>query len=127
MYTHYNTTARDYILFFLNKRCPDSEGLMQPHEPLKYKTDIKKLEKAFNGANFDEDFKILFQKVRQYHENIPPLINAYITLSPTMKTFGTAINHHFGGVEETGILITIDDIYDIKKDRHLSTYIKDNH
>ncbi|MFC2100200.1 GNAT family N-acetyltransferase [Bacteroidota bacterium] len=124
MYTHYNTTARDYILYFLKKRCPDNDGLMCPYEPLKMKTSIKKLRETFNGEDFEEDFKILFQKVRQYHENIPPLINAYITLSPTMKIFGTAINPHFGGVEETGMLITIDDIYDIKKERHLTTYIK---
>jgi len=41
-------------------------------------------------------------------------------LSPTMKSFGTALNDDFGGVEETGILITISDIYEDKKERHLS-------
>ena len=41
-------------------------------------------------------------------------------LSPTMKTFGTAINPDFGGVEETGILITMKDIYPEKSERHLS-------
>jgi hypothetical protein len=39
-----------------------------------------------------------------------------------MRTFGTAINHHFGDVEETGIMVSIDDIYDQKKDRHVSSY-----
>jgi len=39
-----------------------------------------------------------------------------------MKVFGTAINEGFGGVEETGILIKIDDIYPSKKHRHISTY-----
>jgi hypothetical protein len=47
-----------------------------------------------------------------------------MSLSPTMKTFGTAINHHFGEVEETGIMVTINDIYDQKKDRHISSYLK---
>ena len=37
-----------------------------------------------------------------------------------MKTFGTVINHEFGGVEETGI-ITISDIYEAKTDRHIET------
>jgi hypothetical protein len=36
-----------------------------------------------------------------------------------MKTFGTAMNSDFGNVEETGILVTINDIYEEKKDRHM--------
>ena len=65
--------------------------------------------------------KILSQKVREYGENIPPLINSYMSVSPTMKVFGTAINDHFGNVEETAIMIKIGDIYEMKKARHLST------
>ena len=53
-----------------------------------------------------------------------PLIAAYMNLSSSMKTFGTAINSKFGDVEETGILISIDDIYPEKKDRHIKTYKK---
>jgi hypothetical protein len=37
-----------------------------------------------------------------------------------MKTFGTAVNPEFGNVEETGILVTIDDIYEEKKERYLN-------
>jgi hypothetical protein len=47
-----------------------------------------------------------------------------MNLSSTMKSFGTAVNDHFGNVEETGILITINDIYIGKKERHVSTYKK---
>jgi hypothetical protein len=66
---------------------------------------------------------LLNQLVRELGENIPPLFNSYMNLSPSMRTFGTAINHHFGDVEETGIMISIDDIYDQKKDRHVNSYI----
>jgi hypothetical protein len=45
-----------------------------------------------------------------------------MNLSPTMKTFGTAANPHFGDVEETGIMVTIADIYDEKKLRHIASY-----
>jgi hypothetical protein len=58
--------------------------------------------------------------VRARGENIPPLVNIYMNLSPTMKTFGTAVNHEFGDVEETGILVTLDDIYEDKKERHVN-------
>ena len=54
--------------------------------------------------------------------NIPPLVNSYMSLSPTMCMFGTAINDEFGDVEESGILIAIDEILEEKKKRHIDTY-----
>ena len=56
---------------------------------------------------------------KQRGESVPPLINNYMQLSSTMKSFGTAANPDFGDVEETGILITIADIFESKKERHL--------
>ena len=124
MYPDYDTLARDLILFFLHKYFPDNEKLIQPIDPLKITTSEKILNSIFTGCNYDEDYRILVQKVRKLGENVPPLVNAYMNISSTMKTFGTALNDHFGNVEETGILVTVNDIYDVKRDRHLSTYIK---
>ena len=87
--------------------------------------DMEAMEKLFCGENYKEDYKILLQSVRQYGENVPPLINAYMNLSPSMKTFGTSVNREFGEVLETGIIVTIEDIYSFKVDRHIETYIKD--
>lgn len=123
MYDHYNPIARDLILFFMHKFFPDYEKLTYPKQPLDYKTDISGFDELFNGKTFEENHKILFQKVRENGENIPPLVNSYMALSPTMKTFGTAWNKYFGGVEETGILITIKDIYESKKERHINSYL----
>ena len=124
MYPRFNITARDILLFFLNKHFPDKEELIRPIESVTMVTNIDELNNIFIGNNFDEDYKILIRNIRRYGESIPPLINAYMSLSPTMKTFGTAINHSFGQVEETGILITINDIYHLKKERHVSYYNK---
>ncbi len=124
MYPRFNITARDMILFFLNKYFPDVDKLVVPHHPVNLVTDIEELEGTFTTNNYDEDYRILMKNVRRFNEAIPPLVNAYMNLSATMKTFGTAINHHFGEVEETGILVTINDIYDIKKHRHIATYQK---
>ena len=124
MYPRFNITARDMILFFLKKYFPDPENLVYPHNALSIITDIDELNSTFNSNNYDEDYRILMKNVRRFNESIPPLVNAYMNLSSTMKTFGTAINHHFGEVEETGILVTINDIYDIKKHRHIATYQK---
>ncbi len=119
MYPHFDNFGRDLILFFMQKYFPDNEGLVSPRNPLPIKTDVKILESIFSGVNYEENYRILVQKVRKLGENIPPLFNAYMSLSSTMKTFGTALNDHFGYVEETGILVTVNDIYGPKKDRHL--------
>jgi hypothetical protein len=124
MYTHFNVEARNLILCFLKKHFSDKEGLMNPKEECILDIDFSKYETLFTGSDFKDDYKILSKNVRKFGENIPPLVNAYMSLSPTMRTFGTAINDEFGDVEETGIIVTIDDIYEAKKDRHIKTYIK---
>ena len=48
-----------------------------------------------------------------------------MSLSPKMRTFGTAINREFGNVEETGILIATDEILEEKKKRHIETYLNE--
>ena len=72
-----------------------------------------------------EGIKVLNSYVRERGEFIPPLVNIYMNLSPSMKTFGTAVNSEFGKVEETGILVTIEDIYPEKKERHMPSNLKD--
>jgi len=123
MYLHYHQMARDMILFFLNKHFPDNEGLVVPKEPLKMATDRARLTAIFTGLDYSEDYKILSREVRACGENIPPLINAYMNLSPSMKTFGTVLNKGFGDVEETGIMITLHDLYKAKIERHVMNYI----
>ncbi len=125
MYAHFNPVARDLILYFMQKFFPDRENLAVPKKPLSYKTDISGFENIFTCETLDQNQKILMQRVREYGENVPPLVNSYMSLSPTMKTFGTAWNEDFGGVEETGILVTIADIYESKKNRHINSYLKD--
>jgi hypothetical protein len=123
MYLHYHQMARDMILFFLNKYFPDKEGLVVPREPLKMATDRARLTAIFTGLDYAEDYKILSREVRACGENIPPLINAYMNLSPSMRTFGTVLNRGFGDVEETGIMITLSDLYKAKVERHVLNYI----
>lgn len=124
MYTHFHTKARNLIMYFFMKYFKDSENLVTPIHPLDLGINMAEMEKVFNGGSYKEDYKILSQKVREFGENIPPLINSYMNLSPSMKTFGTVINDHFGYVEETAIILTISDIYEAKKDRHIETYLR---
>lgn len=120
MYPHFNREARDIILYFLKRQFGDKHNLVWPHEPLLIETPEEQMECLFSGMDYDSNYKTLVHEVRSRHENIPPLVNAYMNLSSTMLFFGTSLNAHFGNVEESGILVTIEDIYDIKKDRHIN-------
>lgn len=122
MYPNFGTECRDMILYFLHKHFPDPDRLIRPIHPLEYHSDQEKLDRLFCGVSFKEDYKILNREVRRHGLNIPPLVNAYMSLSPTMKMFGTAINHEFGDVEESGIYFKISDIFEEKKQRHIDTY-----
>ncbi len=118
MYTSYNTEARNMLIYFLEKYFPDRDKLMTTKFPAEFNIDRAKMESIFVGRDYMENYKILSRAVRNFEEVIPPLINAYMSLSPTMKVFETALNHDFGDVEETGILITIGDLYKEKVARH---------
>ena len=126
MYPSYIRKGRDMILYFLQKYFDDKENLIIPMKPLKIETDSTELAALFCGNDFKEDYKILNSEIRKLGYNIPPLVNAYMGLSPTMKLFGTAINYGFGDVEETGILIAIDEIFEEKRKRHIDSFIHEH-
>lgn len=120
MYPTYNQESRDFLLHFMHHYFPDKQGLMKPFQPLQQNYDADFVESQLAGLEFKEGFKVLNSYVRARGENVPPLVNIYMNLSPTMLCFGTAVNHEFGDVEETGILVTLADIYDDKKERHIN-------
>jgi hypothetical protein len=119
MYPNYNTASRDFLLHFMHHYFPDTEHLMKPFHPIVQNYDRAYVESQLKGLDFKDGFKVLNSAVRENGEFIPPLVNIYMNLSPTMKTFGTAVNPEFGNVEETGILVTIADIFPEKKERHV--------
>ena len=126
MYPSYHRQGRDMILYFLNKHFHDADALITPARPLELETDPALLEKMFCCESFKDDYRILNTEVRKLGYNIPPLVNAYMGLSPTMRMFGTAINYGFGDVEETGILIAVDEILEQKRVRHIESFVAQN-
>lgn len=124
MYPSYHRQGRDMILYFLRKHFADKDNLITPMKPLILESDEKELAALFCKDTFKEDYKILNSEIRKLGYNIPPLVNAYMSLSPTMRMFGTAINYGFGDVEETGILIAVDEILADKRIRHIQSFIE---
>lgn len=126
MYPSFVRKGRDMILYFLQKHFGDTESLVTTINPVRIETDPEYLRQLFSGKTFKDDYKILNTEVRKLGFNIPPLVNAYMGLSPTMRMFGTAINDTFGNVEETGILIDVDEIFEEKRLRHINTFVQKN-
>ena len=124
MYSDYDKEARNMILYYIYKYFPDKDNMVYPITPMDLEIDEKKLEVLFDKGNMFDDYRLLNKEVRARGFNIPPLVNAYISLSPTMKSFGTAVNHEFSKVEETCILITIADIFEEKRKRYIETFLQ---
>ena len=123
MYPSFNAEARNLILDFMEIFFPDKEALVKPVSPIERRPLDVEFHNQIKDLPYKQAYNQLSKLVRNLGENIPPLFNSYMSLSPTMKTFGTSLNTHFGGVEETGIMVTIDDIYIEKKERHVQSYI----
>ena len=119
MYVAYNTRARNILLNFLHIYFPDPDRLVTASHPLDFSEKDPYINSLFQGLEYKDALKVLQKELKANGENIPPLIHSYMNLSPSMKVFDTAINDFFGGVEETGILIKISDIYPEKIDRHV--------
>lgn len=122
MYPSYGEECRDIVLGFIHKYFPDPDKLVWPITNLATNALSPEIQSLFTGDNYKEDYRILNHIIRDHGKNIPPLVNAYMSLSPTMRMFGTAINTEFGDVEESGIFFKISDIFEEKKRRHIGSY-----
>jgi len=122
MYPNYDKEARNLLLSFLRFFFPDPEELARPKVEYIQPEELAPFMQDWAGKTFKEAYPQLNRRIRERGENIPPLINTYMNISSTMKTFGTALNESFGTVEETGILVTVDDIFESRKSRHIDTY-----
>lgn len=122
MYTSYNVTARNILLNFLNRYFPDKEELVTAFEPIDCNTHDPYINSLFEGLDYKEGYKVMVKELKDRGEKIPPLINSYMNLSQSMRIFETAINAPFGGVEETGMLINVTDIYIEKSERHVTPF-----
>lgn len=126
IYDTMDSETRDLILYFYQKYFPDPDGLMWPYEPTHIEMDYNQLVKLFNGRNYKEDYQILLHAVRARGCTVPPLVNAYMNLSSTMRYFGSCPDHGLPGTHGVGILITLKDINDDKRVRHIDSYSEKN-
>lgn len=119
LYKSFDPLARDLIMYFFEKHCEQPDWLIRAKSPLSYHHSKETVANILNASDRDNDLKILSREVRLRGETIPPMMNTYLNISPSLQSFGTVDNPYFENMEDTGIMITIGDIYASKKDRHL--------
>ena len=127
IYPSFPEEGLQMLLYFLRKHFGTWENdlmhrldrMVIPKQPVKIKL-TRKFDNILTEKDFREDYKILKREIQKMGVNIPPLVNTYMNLSPTMKSFGAGINDEFGNVIEAGILIKFDELHPEKTCRHLS-------
>ena len=124
MYPDYDSVGHDLILRYLWKHFGDSEELVRPIKPVMPHNEDRLLDLILNEDDPKKDYRNLKDAIRSLGTNIPPLINTYINTSHSTKMFGTAVNEEFSNVEETGILVCFDEIYDDKRARHVESFLQ---
>ena len=123
IYPEYNTEAREMVMYFLKKYFGEKADLIHIRKQVKI-NNPKRFHKVFTGSNYKENYAILKAEVSKLGVNIPPLVNTYMNLSPSMIYFGTGINDEFADVFDSGILIAFDEMYPEKIERHSNSFLK---
>ena len=124
IYPSYDKTCRELIQHFLWKHFPDPEELARPKRPVPVESDERLLNLVLRDDDYKADYRNLKEAVRKLGFNIPPLVNSYMNASPTMKMLGTGINDEFFDCYDTGIMISFEEMYADKRDRHKVPYFK---
>jgi len=123
IYPDYPKKAREMIMVFLKKYFGDKRHLTTLRMPVKVTT--RKYDRMFGGNSYKENYKILNTEVRKLGVNIPPLVNSYMNLSPSLVYLGTGVNDEFANVLDSGILVAFDELYPEKKARHVETFLEE--
>jgi hypothetical protein len=125
IYEQYNTTARELIHEYMYRYFPDRDQLVIPKNPIQTSTKIQNVAKElFVEKDAKANYKVLQKAVRAEGETIPAMFSAYVTLTDTMRVFGSIFDPVFGSLYETGIMITMADLLEIKRKRYIEPYVE---
>ena len=120
IYPDYNATARELIYNYLERFHKGEKGLFEPYNLL----PLQQIETPFTGTDPQENYHILQHAVREQGTVIPPMFSAYLNITNELQFFGNAVNDELSNVFETGIMVDLDTVYQEKKERYITPYIK---
>lgn len=121
IYPDYNDIARELIYEYLRRYHAGEKGLFEPYKPLPFK-EIS--ETPFTSSDPQENYHILQHAVREQGAVIPPMFSAYLNITNNLYFFGNAVNDELANVYETGIMVDLETVYQEKKERYITPYIK---
>lgn len=121
IYRDYPTEAREMIMVFMKKYFGEGHRLIRIRKEVKVE-HAGRYTRLFRGLEFKEAYKVLKGEIQKMGVTIPPLVNTYMNLSPSMIFFGTGINDEFGDIYDSGILINFEDMYPEKRKRHVDSF-----
>lgn len=125
IYEHFPIVARELIYEYMFRYFPDPDSMILPKAPIKVSEQTEHMARElFVDNDSAADYKALQKAVRAQGETIPPLFNAYIGLTHTMRMFGSIFDKDFGSVYETGIMITMEDLLETKRKRYIEPYLE---
>lgn len=125
IYPAYDDLSRNLIYAYLRRYCNDEKGLFMPYHPIDISTEGQLLaDDIFEGDDPVQNFHVLMKAVRARGTTIPPMFSAYLNLTPRLRFFGNAVNDELSNVYESGIMVSIKDIYEDKKKRYIGSYLE---
>lgn len=123
IYQEYPEEAREMIMYFLTKYFGKKRHLLHIRKEVKVQQPARFV-RLFKGLGFKDAYRVLKAEVLKLGVSIPPLVNTYMNLSPSMIFFGTGINDEFGDVYDSGLLIDFEDMYPEKRQRHSDSFVE---
>lgn len=126
IYPSYDHVTRNLIYHFLWKHFGDKEELVRPWEDQNLLPDADPglMDLVLHEEEMQEDYKLLKAAARSRGVNVPPNVTAYISITPEMLMFGTAVNRLMHNIEDSALLLPFDSIYNEKKHRHVGAYFR---
>ncbi len=125
IYKEYPQLARELLYEYMNLHCPDPDQLILPKVPITISEESKKIaEIVLTEKSAPANYKALQKTIRHIGTTVPPMFNAYIGLTDTLRMFGTMIDVHFGNTYESAIMLTMNDLTESKRQRYIDPYIQ---
>lgn len=116
VYRHYDVEARRLLMAFLRRFFGAGSRLIAAFAP---EAADDSCGGVFASGGYAENCALLHALLRRRGERVPPMINAYMRLCPSMQVFDTTVNRDFGDVYETAVLLPLEGMRSDKKDRYL--------
>ena len=125
IYNTYPQLARELLYEYMFLHCPDPDKLIYPKVPVTVSEESKKIAQVvLTEKNAEANYKALQKTIRHIGTTVPPMFNAYIGLTDTLRMFGSMIDPDFGGTYESAIMLTMDDLTESKRQRYIEPYVQ---